>query len=105
MISVFRLKIVEDEKEREAVLDVIAGREEYYVNLFKNLKTPPKIAVKFEGNKPLTIRIIFDPVDGRRVAIDTQGYGTADSVMKHAFKKLRRVAKNHFVKVKKRHRI
>ncbi len=104
MINVFKLKIVEDEKEQQAVLDVIASREEYYINLFKNSNTFPKITVKFEGNKPLTVRIIFDPSDGKRIAIDTKGYGKADSVTKYAFKKLRRVAKKHFVKTKKKHR-
>ncbi|XLQ19573.1 MAG: hypothetical protein ACKUBY_03200 [Candidatus Moraniibacteriota bacterium] len=103
MIEVFRAKIIEDEKEREAALEVIAERENYYVELFANDARKPRITVKYEGASPLTVRILFSPPSGKTVVVNESGYGTADSVTKHAFKKLRRLAKNHFVKMKKRH--
>jgi hypothetical protein len=104
MIEVFKLKVIEDEKEQEAVLDVIEERENYYRELFVNDSRPPRIKVTFEGNNPLTIRILFSPPKGKAVVVNESGYGKPDAVTKHAFKKLRRVAKNHFVKTKKRHR-
>ena len=104
MIEVFRLKVIEDEKEREAVMAVIDERESYYQDLFASDPRPPRIKITYEGNNPLTIRILFSPSKGRVVVVNESGYGTPAAVTKHAFKKLRRVAKNHFVKTKKRHR-
>ncbi len=104
MIHIFKLKNIEDEKERDAVVNLILQKEHYYKTLFKNSKNLPKITIKFEGTKPLTIRIIFDPITDRRVIIDVDGYTSADALTKYAFKKLRRVAKNYFVKTKKRYK-
>ena len=105
MIEIFKAKIIEDEDEREAALAVITEREAYYTELFKNESRPPRIKVTYEGTSPLTVRILFFSTNnGKTVAVDTSGYGTASAVTKHAFKKLRRVAKNHFVKIKKSHR-
>lgn len=104
MIEVFKLKIIEDDHDRAATLAVIIERETYYETLFEHTHHPPRISVRYEGMRPWQIRITFLPVDGRAVVIDTQGYGSPDSVTKHAFKKLRRTAKNYFVKTKKRHR-
>jgi hypothetical protein len=104
MIEVFKLKVVGNEDDQEAVLKVIAERENYYRELFKNEPTLPRIRVTYEGARPLVIRILFAPARGKVVVVNQSGYGTADSVTKHAFKKLRRVAKNHFIKVKLRHR-
>jgi len=104
MIEIFRAKIIEDEKEREAAMEVIAERESYYVELFAHEAHPPHIKVTYEGTNPLTVRILFAPTNGKAVVVNENGYGTADAVTKHAFKKLRRRAKNHFVKTKNRHR-
>ncbi len=104
MIEVFRAKLIEDEKEREAAMDVIEERESYYVELFAQESHPPRIKVTYEGMNPLTVRILFSPVNGKAIVINESGYGTADAVTKHAFKKLRRKAKNHFTKTKNRHR-
>ena len=104
MIRIFKAKIIEDEEVREAALAVIAEREGYYKTLFADAKKMPKITVKYEGARPLMVQINFLPADGRMIVISTTGYGTADSVTKHAFKKLRRVAKNYFIKTKKSHR-
>lgn len=104
MIEVFKLQLIEDDIERAKTLAVIVEREAYYEELFINTTRPPRITVRFEGTNPWQIRISFFPRDGRAVIIDTQGYNTADAVTKHAFKKLRRTAKNYFVKTKKRHR-
>ncbi|MEN8252269.1 MAG: hypothetical protein ABFQ53_01680 [Patescibacteria group bacterium] len=104
MIEVFRIGVIEDEKEREAALAVIEEREDYYKKLFENDSRPPRIKVTFEGKNPLTVRILFAPAKGKVVVVNESGYGKADAVTKHAFKKLRRVAKNHFVKTKKQHR-
>lgn len=104
MIEVFRAKLIEDEKERESAMEVIAEREAYYVELFAHESRPPRIKVTYEGSNPLTVRILFAPVNGKTVVVNESGYGTADAVTKHAFKKLRRRAKNHFVKTKNRHR-
>ena len=103
MIEVFRAKIIEDEKEREAAIEVIEEREEYYKKLFANETHPPRIKVTYEGNSPLTVRILFAPINGKVVVVNGSGYSSADSVTKHAFKKLRRVAKNHFTKAKNHH--
>ena len=104
MIEVFRAKIIEDDDEREAAMAVIAEREGYYRELFANESRPPRIKITFEGNNPLTVRILFSPVNGRVIVVNESSYSKADAAMKHAFKKLRRVAKNHFVKNKQRHR-
>ena len=104
MIEIFRAKVIEDEKEREAAMEVIAERESYYVELFAQESRPPRIKVTYEGSVPLTVRILFSPVKGKTVVVQESGYGTAAAVTKHAFKKLRRRAKNHFVKTKRRHR-
>jgi hypothetical protein len=104
MIEVFKLKVVGDEDDQKAVLKVIAERENYYRELFKNEPTLPRIKITYEGTRPLSIRILFAPARGKVVVVNQSGYGTASAVTKHAFKKLRRVAKNHFIKVKLRHR-
>jgi hypothetical protein len=104
MIEVFKINIIEDEKERETAMAVIEEREIYYKELFANETHSPRIRVTYEGNNPLTVRILFSPSKGKTVVVNESGYGTADAVTKHAFKKLRRIAKNHFVKTKKRHR-
>lgn len=104
MIQVFKTHVIEDEKEREAALDVIAQREGYYCALFAGMPRPPEIAVRYEGARPLCIQIKFMPVGDKPVIITSQSYLSADAATKHAFKKLRRVAKNYFVKTKKRHR-
>ena len=104
MIEVFKAKVIEDEKEREAAMEVIQEREIYYKELFANEARPPRIKVTYEGNNPLIVRILFAPVKGKATVVNESGYGTADAVTKHAFKKLRRRAKNYFVKMKKRHR-
>ncbi len=104
MIEIFRAKVIEDEKEREAAMEVVAERESYYVELFAQESRPPRIKVTYEGVTPLTVRILFSPVNGKTIVVQESGYGTAAAVTKHAFKKLRRRAKNHFVKMKNRHR-
>ena len=104
MIEIFRAKVIKDEKEREAVLEIIEEREIYYKELFAQEVHPPRIRVTFEGNTPLTVRILFSPAKGKSVVINESGYGSADALTKHAFKKLRRRAKNHFVKMKNSHR-
>ena len=101
MIEISKLKVVDSEEEREAVLRVITERENYYRELFKNDPSLPRIKVTYEGARPLLIRILFAPARGKVVVVHQSGYGSADSVTKHAFKKLRRVAKNHFIKHKK----
>lgn len=104
MIEIFKTNVIESEEEREAAIEVIVKKEAYYTELFKSEKRPFKIKVRYEGKSPLVVRILFTPPNGKIVAIDTSGYGKADSVTKHAFKKLRRVAKNHFIKAKNKQR-
>jgi len=104
MIEVFKAKIIEDDDEREAAMAVIIEREVYYKTLFENASEAPRITVRYEGVRPLTIKIKFSPAFGRTIVIETYGYDAPSAVTKHAFKKLRRVAKNYFVKTKKRHR-
>jgi len=104
MITVRGIHTITDEKERLSVLACIKERETYYLTLFANAKRPPKITLTFGGTNPRTIRITFNPPDARYVAIDAQGYGDTTALTKYAFKKLRRVAKNYFVKNKRRHR-
>lgn len=104
MIAIEKEKIIEDEKMRETVLAVIAEREEYYMNLFDSAPLKPRITVRFENLQPFRLRITFAPAATKPVMIDVEGYTTPDVVTKHAFKKLRRTAKNYFVKNKQRHR-
>lgn len=104
MISIFKAHVIEDERQREAALAVIAEREEYYQMLFAGASRPPEITVRYEGTRPLCIQIKFMPAGDKPVIIESQSYLGADAATKHAFKKLRRVAKNYFVKNKKRHR-
>ncbi len=104
MIEVIRLDHIEDETERAATAAVIAQRREYYERLFANSAHPPTITVRYDGRRPLEVRITFSPHNRPPVTITVPSYQTADAATKHAFKKLRRVAKNYFVKTKTRHR-
>lgn len=104
MIVVQKEKIIEDEKMREIVLALISEREVYYKTLFDSVARPPRITVRFENLQPFRLRITFQPSGEAPVMIDTEGFTAPDVVTKHAFKKLRRTAKNHFVKNKRRHR-
>ncbi len=104
MIEIFRANIIKNKKEYTDAMKVIAERESYYVKLFAQESCPPRIKITYEGASPLTVRILFSPVNGKTIVVQENSYGTADAVTKHAFKKLRRRAKNHFIKVKKQHR-
>ncbi len=104
MITIQKEKIIEDEKMRDTVCAVISEREEYYKTLFASAREQPQIIVRFENFQPFRLRITFKPCGEKPIMIDTQGYTAPDIVTKHAFKKLRRVAKNYFTKKKKRHR-
>jgi len=101
MITIQKAGIIEDEKVREAVFAVIEEREMYYINLFGTGPDAPDITVKFENLQPFRLRITFKPRGKAPVHIDIEGFTTPEIVTKHAFKKLRRVAKNHFTKQKK----
>ncbi len=100
MIVVQKAKMIEDEKVREKVLAVIDEREQYYQDLF-GAGQMPEITVRFENLQPFRLRITFRPPGKPPVRIDIEGFTAPDVVTKHAFKKLRRVAKNYFDKEKK----
>jgi|GEM_PF-3321640 len=104
MIGVQKIHIFDDEKLEEALLDVIAEREVYYKELFSSVTHPPEITVKFERVRPFSVRITFRPWREKPVMLDTDSYSEPVVGLKHAFKKLRRTAKNHYVKNKRSHR-
>ncbi len=104
MIEVFKTGVIVDESEREEALAVIDERREYYERLFAHSDRKPRIKVSFQGVRPMTVRIMFTPASGQVAVIDTPSYQSAPAAVKHAFKKLRRVAKNYFDKVKKNSR-
>ena len=101
MIEVFKTGVIKDDVEREEALAVIDERREYYERLFAHTSQSPRISVRFEGARPLIVRIMFVPASGQVAVIDTPSYQSPAAAVKHAFKKLRRVAKNHFEKAKK----
>ena len=104
MIDVLGAQKIVDEEERRAALAVVAQRAAYYAQLFAEGGACPRITLQYEGVRPLRIRIKFMPPGAPPVIIDAQSYARADAATKYALKKLRRVAKNYFVKTKKRHR-
>ncbi len=104
MINIQKIHIFEDEKLQQLLRDVIAERELYYTELFSSVAQPPEITVKFERVRPFCVRIIFRPWRERPVMLDTDSYSEPVVGLKHAFKKLRRTAKNHYVKNKRSHR-
>ncbi len=102
MIDVIKAQNIEDEKEREEALAVIAARDAYYERLFAGAKHKPRITLRYEGGRPLQIHVKFMPPSGAPVVISVDSYLDAVAATKYALKKLRRVAKNYFIKQKAR---
>ncbi len=103
MIEVQKIKVISDPKMRVLLEEIIEEREGFYRELFVG-GAVPRIVLSFENEQPFRMRIAFYPAGDKPKMIDVQSYATPDVGLKHGFKKLRRVAKNYFVKNKKRHR-
>lgn len=99
MIEIQKIKIIEDEKMRAEVESIICERELYYQELFSG-GTLPRIVIRFENLAPFRARIIFHPRGEKPVMIDVESYSLPDVAVKHGFKKLRRTAKNYYIKRK-----
>lgn len=104
MIEIQKIKIVEDEKMCEMLRGIIDERVGYYEDLFSEDSLRPRIVVQLENLEPFRMRIVFHPRGEKPKMIDIDSYSAPDVALKHGLKKLRRVAKNYYIKNKKRHR-
>ncbi len=102
MIEVHGMQVIEDEKEREAARAVIDERLPYYEKLFSR-EPRPHMTLRYESQRPLVIRMKFTPPGKSPKVIVVESYSSADAATKYALKKMRRVAKNYFLKTKPRH--
>ncbi len=101
-LSVHKISVVADEKERAAVLAVIDARRVYYEKLFGGDNATVDIRIRYEGAYPLRIQIQFVPVGAPPVVINVSSYKDAVSATKYALMKLRRVARHYFIKSRRR---
>lgn len=104
MFTIQKIKLIEDEKVRDRVLEVIETKEEFYRSIFEHEKSIPRMTIRFENLSPFRLMIIFQPAGEKPVKINIEGYKDPEVVTRYAFQKLRRTAKNYVSKKRILHR-